>query len=251
MTTGTISHLRSSAQSQSSRARPHEEVREHEDEGAGREVAPLLDQVPQAARDRALRRAERAIEVEPADLALAARRVPVRLGLALVVVAEEAAGGDGAVADQAHRLPDRRRLVQPRPLLAEERHRRPAVGEDDDARRLLREVLADDELVGPAGEGEAGRGGPVDLADVVARPVRARGGDVRAVAAADAVQAAEREPEHAAPGNERKGRAQARSGSPRPRARHPASAPAPGTAHGDPQRLRPSRSRARSRRSSG
>src|SRR5207302_1710403 len=71
-------------------------------------------------------------------------------------------------------------LVEPRQRLARRGHRRTAVAEDDDARRLLRVVLADDELVRPACNRQARGARPVDLLHVVARPVRARAGDVRA-----------------------------------------------------------------------
>ena len=86
-----------------------------------------------------------------------------------------------------------------------EAERRPPVDEDRRPRRLLGEVLADDELVGAAGGREPRRRGPVDPRDVVARPVRPRADDLVALAAADAPVPAERCADEPAARDERKG----------------------------------------------
>ena len=156
--------------------------------------------------ERVGRRLERPLEIGVPEQVLAPWRVPERLALALVEVAEQAAGGDRAVGDEPHRAADRLRLLQPRPAFGEDRHRRPAVDERDDARRLLGEVLADDELVRAARERQPRRRVPVDAVDVVARLVRAGAGDVRAEPAAGAVQGAERQAEHPPPRDQWEGR---------------------------------------------
>ena len=84
-----------------------------------------------------------------------------------------------------------------------DRHRRPAVDEHDDARRLVGEPLAHDELVAAARGGEPCRGGPVHPADVVAGLVLARARDIGADAAARAAHAAEREADHSPARDER------------------------------------------------
>ena len=104
---------------------------------------------------------------EPPLLVLAPRGPPERLALGEVEVAAEAARGDRRVRDQERRRPHRLGLRQPGQRRREERHLRPAVGEDHDARRLVGEALADDELVARARRRQPGGGGPVDRVHVV------------------------------------------------------------------------------------
>ena len=132
---------------------------------------------------------------------------PERLALGVVEVAGEAARGDrrsGAISSSAVRIA--RGLSSVRSGDALDRHRRPAVAEHDDARRLVGEALAHDELVGPARGREAGRRRPVHPADVVARAVLARARDVGADAAARAAHAAEGEADHPPSRDEREDR---------------------------------------------
>ena len=79
------------------------------------------------------------------DARLRARRPPERLpGVALAVVARVVEVADEPALVDARSTTisstatrDRRRLAQPRELGREERHLRPAVADDHDARRLL------------------------------------------------------------------------------------------------------------------
>jgi len=137
---------------------------------------------------------------------LASRRTPERLALGVVEVAGEAARGHRALVDQVERRENRSRLVEPAEGRLADRHRRPAIAEDDDSRRLVGETLANNELVASPCGREPGRGGPVHPADIVTGPVLARARDVGADAAARATHAAEREPDHAPPGDEREHR---------------------------------------------
>src|SRR5581483_1833326 len=82
-------------------------------------------------------------------------------------------------------------------------HRRTAVAEDDDAGRLVGVALAHDELVLAARGGELRRRCPVHPRDVVAGAVLTGARDVGADAAAHAADAAEGEPDHASPRDER------------------------------------------------
>ena len=178
-------------------ARRHEEVRQQEQERAGGHIASLPDELLEPALDVVARRAERAAVDEVAEVALSARRPPHLFAVrAQVEIADEAAGGDGAVGDQLRGDVEHPRLVEPRQRLARRGHRRPAVAEDDDARRLLRVVLAHDELIRPACNRQARGRGPVDHVDVVTRAVRARAGDVGADAAPGASHRREREADH-------------------------------------------------------
>ena len=119
--TGTISKRRSSASSHSSRVGRDEEVRDDEDERPGREVALVLGEVAQTAQQRVLRRTEAALELRGAVRMRAARRVPVRVAVRLVEVAEQAACGGRARADERDGVSDRVRLGQPRPAFGERR----------------------------------------------------------------------------------------------------------------------------------
>ena len=101
---------------------------------------------------------------------------------------------DGARRDRLGGGEDRRRLVEPRRLRPEEPERRSPVDDDRRPGRFLREVLADDELVRPAGGREPRGRGPVDPRDMVARPVRPRADDLVTLAAADAPVPPERAP---------------------------------------------------------
>ncbi len=67
----------------------------------------------------------------------------------------------------------------------------------DDVRSLVCKELADDELVGVVGCGEARRRRPVDPGQVVSGDVAARACDVGAAAAANAPDAPEGEADHA------------------------------------------------------
>src|SRR5207247_10495665 len=79
------------------------------------------------------------------------------------------------------------------------------VAEADDARRLLRVVLADDELVRSPGDREPRRTGPVDLLDGVTSAVRPGAGDVGAHSAPRAPHRRKRQADHAAVLDEREG----------------------------------------------
>ena len=77
-----------------------------------------------------------------------------------------------ALAGQARRRRGRRALVEPRERRRVDRHRGSPVAHDHDARRLLGEVLADDELVVATRGRERAPTRPVDPRRSVARPVR-------------------------------------------------------------------------------
>ena len=84
-----------------------------------------------------------------------------------------------------------------------------AVDTEHDARCLVGEVLADDELVAGARGGEPGGGAPVDPVRVVTRHVWPRAGDVRSRAPARAVHRPEREPDQPPSRDEREREARA------------------------------------------
>ena len=118
-------------------------------------------------------RRRQALLAQLPEAAAPLRRQPVRLAFGEVDVADEPADERRALDDELDRLPHRLCLVEPRERRAEERHLGPAVGDDDDARRLLGEPLTDDELVALAGRRKARGGSPVDGVDVVSLLVRA------------------------------------------------------------------------------
>ena len=177
ITTGTTSQRCSTAVSHVVARGRVEEVREDEDEAAGGDVAAVLEEVLERALDAVGRRApagvRRPLLAQVGEPALAARRQPERLAVGVVEVADEAARRGRARDDDVGRAPHRRGLVEPGQRRREEGELGAAVGDEHDARALVGVALADDELVGAARRRHPGRRGPVDRADVVARPVRA------------------------------------------------------------------------------
>ena len=183
--------------------RRNEEVREDEDERLSGELAPVAAEVLEAERDRVGRCVERAVVGAGVGEALAPRRLPVDLALRMVDVPGKTPRGLGAHADQVDRVQQRLRLVERTERRRADSHRRPPVGEYDHPRRLVREVLVDDELVAVARRRDARRGRPVDPAHMVSGPVLARACDVEADAAAGTADTAERESDHAPSRDER------------------------------------------------
>ena len=181
----------------------HDEVGDDEDEGLRGEIPLVLAEEVEPARDGVGRCGERTDERSRLGARLRARRPPERLAACEVEVAGQAARGPRACADQLERGDESARLVQGAQIRCGNRHRRAVVEEHDDAGRLVGEALADDELVATARGGEARRCGPVHPRDVVARAVLARARDVVADAAPRTAHAAEREPHHPPPRNER------------------------------------------------
>ena len=152
-----------------------EEVREHEDERAGRQVAAQLaeerERLGEVVFARVERRRRLALLHERRHV-LPSRRQPVRLSVAVVERRDVGACGHGAHDERRRRLRDDERLREPRQRRRVDRHRRPPVTDDDDARRLVGRVVADDELV-PARRGrEASAREPVDRGDRIADLVR-------------------------------------------------------------------------------
>ena len=105
---------------------------------------------------RLVHRVDEVVLLQAPEALLAVRGLPERLvpPVRVVEVADEAACLGRRVRDQpaglAHRPPASRATGAGRV----EGHLRAPVAEDDNARRLLREALADDELVGAARRGE-------------------------------------------------------------------------------------------------
>ena len=126
------------------------------------------------------------------QLVVRARRDHVLFVTAEVEIAEKAACRERRLGDDTGRDAHRPRACRATEATGEERHRRPAVAEHDDARRLLGEVLANDELVGAVCRREPRGGRPVDRVRIVTGPVRTRAGDVGAGAAPNALHPAER-----------------------------------------------------------
>jgi len=153
-------------------------------------VATVLEEMFERSLDPVRRRppprVARTFLAQVGEPALPARRQPERIAVGVVQVADEATRLGGAGDDDVGRAPHRLGLVEPGQRRREERELSAPVGDDDDARPLVGVALADDELVGAARGGHPGRGGPVDRADVVARPVRARAGHLGAASAAHA-----------------------------------------------------------------
>ena len=122
-----------SAQSQSSRTGSARKSERTKTKGAGGQVARVLDQGRRPARDRVAGRANGRSQLEQAELALAARRMPERRRLRPRRSSRAGRAPRRAVADQADALAHRLGLVEPRPRLAEagiagrrSRRRRPA-----------------------------------------------------------------------------------------------------------------------------
>ena len=209
ITIGTRSQRFSNAASHRSCRRSRNEVGEQEDERAGRDRTPVLREV----RDRALEpvvqaavlQRPQALVLELDELALALRLAPVRVAVGVVEVADEATGRARAREDELDGVPHRLRLVEPGERRREVRHLRAPVAHDDDPRRLLGEALPDDELVAALRRRELRRCRPVDRVHVVARVVRARAGDVRAGASAEAAHRPERQPDDSPARNEGEG----------------------------------------------
>ncbi len=240
--------------------RRHEEVREDEDEGAGghrarmrgEELECLGDVVRWGVEGGGL---ELAVLVLPERLAL--RRQPERLAaVAQIEVADEPVCLDGA---RAYELQGRALclgLSEPRQPGGRETHLRPPVAHDDDARRLLGELLTHDERVVAARGGEPCGRRPVDRLDLVPGRVGAGARDVRAASAARAAQRPEGEADDPTPRDERERDVGQRTPTPASSPRPPSSpaAPAPArracTRHGTrrARRASPSASPARGRR---
>ena len=128
----------------------NDEVGEDEDERLRREIASVLGEEVQPERHGVRRCSERTGEGAGLGARLRTWRQPERLALREVEVAGEAACSTRARPDQVEHGEQRPRLVQRPDVRRGNRHRRPPVAEHDDAGRLVREALSDDELVGAA-----------------------------------------------------------------------------------------------------
>ena len=128
----------------------HDEVGQHEDECLHRKLPPVLAEEVEPAGHGVGGRAERAVVGAGLGSRLRPRSPPERLALGEVEVAGEAACRERARPDQVDGCGQGARLVERPELRCGNRHRRPAVAEADDAGRLVREALPDDELVGAA-----------------------------------------------------------------------------------------------------
>jgi len=193
--------------------RRREEVRHDEHEAPRREVCAQARELVERALDVVLGRVELEQGEPLFDLPAAttpSRREPERSAFALlaarvVEVPDLAARGERADDDRVRDRGDCSGLGQPRELGRVEGHRRPAVAQDDDARRFLRVLLADDEHVAAARRRQAGGRIPVDLRDGIPRPVLARARHVGARPTPEAALLAERDSRHAPARHERKG----------------------------------------------
>ena len=128
-------------------------------------------------------------------------------------------------------------LVQPGDPRRRRHHRAPAVGQQDDARGLVGEVVAHDELVGVPRGRQSRRRRPVDPVGVVPARVRPGACDVGAGAPARAVHGSPREPDQPSPRDEGERVPSPLAASPLPAPRRPRAA-APEAARAPCTRLR-------------
>ena len=139
-----------------------------------------------------------AVEVLPQRLGL--RRQPEGLAVAVaeVEIAEEAVRLDRARPDQLDDRALRLALPEPRKPAREQLHLGTPVGDHDDARRLVRVVLAQHEGVGVARRRQPRGRAPVDRPQRVSGDIRPRPRDVGAGSPPRAPHRTEREPDDAA-----------------------------------------------------
>ena len=162
-----------------------EEVGEHEEERSRGHRARVREQELEPVLDRRRGRPERravllTVEVFPQRLGL--RRQPEGLAVAVaeVEIAEKAVRLDRARPDQLDDRALRLALPQPREPSREELHLGAPVGDHDDARRLVRVVLAQHEGVGVARRRQPRGRAPVDRPQRVSGDIRPRPRDVGA-----------------------------------------------------------------------
>ena len=163
-----------------------------EDEAAGRDRAPMLDEPRERGREAVGRSSERPRQICCPRLDPAAGPLPHSFAaLGEVEVPDEATSLDRAQRDELGGYPHRLTLEEPRKRRLEQGHGRAVVTDHYRTRRLVRIVHANDELVARACGRELRRGGPVDGVHVVSRTVGTRPGDVVAHTAAPAAHRAE------------------------------------------------------------